>query len=78
VHVAKFKLYACAHVAKFKLCACAHIAKFKLCACAHVAKFKLYACVQKNPFLPKKTKVFPVGQKIGTIFCPKGDLAVKS
>jgi hypothetical protein len=27
--------------------------------------------------LPEKTEVFPAGQKIGTIFCPKGGLAVK-
>jgi hypothetical protein len=25
---------------------------------------------------PEKTSVFPAGQKIGTIFCPKGGLAV--
>jgi hypothetical protein len=33
------------------------------------------------PYFPKKTEVFPVGpnkkkEKIGTIFCPKGGLAV--
>jgi hypothetical protein len=46
----------------------------------HVAEFKLCACARKFPFFPDKTEVFPAqrgacpGQKIGTIFCPKGGI----